>query len=96
MELTFEQLPLAIRDLTSKVERIESLLLNRSTSDNDTDQLICIKETAKYLKLSVPTIYRKVSRGEIPYCKKSNRLYFSKSELIDWIKTSSFPVLNKK
>ncbi len=51
------------------------------------DQLLTIQEAAEILNLSVPTIYGLVSKSEIPVCKKTRRLYFSKKELIDWIKS---------
>ncbi len=47
-----------------------------------------IEETAKYLKLSVATIYKYVSNAAIPVCKKGKRLYFSTSELDNWIKSA--------
>jgi excisionase family DNA binding protein len=53
----------------------------------ETDQLLTIQQVAELLSLSVPTIYGLVSRSEIPCMKKGKRLYFSKQELTDWIKT---------
>jgi len=52
----------------------------------ETDQLLTVKETAKFLKLSVPTIYSKVSKGELPFMKRSKRLYFSKMELLEYLR----------
>lgn len=34
----------------------------------------------------MPTIYSKVSRGELPVMKRSKRLYFSRKELVDYLK----------
>ena len=52
------------------------------------DRWMDIKELAEYLpdKLSVPTIYGKVHRREIPYHKNSKKLYFLKSEIDLWLK----------
>ncbi len=50
------------------------------------DELLTIQQAAEILKLSVPTIYGLVSRTEIPHAKKGKRLYFSKQELLDWVK----------
>lgn len=55
-------------------------------SDADQDQLLSIKQVAELLNLSVPTIYGLVSRSTIPVSKKGKRLYFSKQELLNWIK----------
>jgi excisionase family DNA binding protein len=87
MQFTFEQLPLAISELTQKVNNIERLLLNGPAGPTETDQLLTIEQTAEFLNLSVPTIYRKVSQLELPSCKKGKRLYFSKSDLINWVKS---------
>lgn len=51
------------------------------------DSLLNIKQAAELLGLSVPTLYSKVSKAEIPVSKQGNRLYFSKQELTNWIKT---------
>lgn len=47
-----------------------------------------VPETSEYLDLSVPTIYSKNSRGELPSCKApgSKRLFFYKSDLDAYIK----------
>jgi excisionase family DNA binding protein len=50
------------------------------------EQLLTIQEAAEFLNLTVPTIYSKVSRSEIPVMKRSKRLYFSKLELISYLK----------
>lgn len=50
------------------------------------EQLLTIQEAAEFLSLTVPTMYSKCSKGEISYMKRSKRLYFSRSELMDYIK----------
>lgn len=52
------------------------------------DELLTIQEAAKFLNLSKFTIYSKVHKREIPFSKMNNgkRLYFSKMELMDYIK----------
>lgn len=50
------------------------------------DQYLTIKEAAEFLKLKVPTIYSKTSRGELPSFKRSKRLYFSREELENYLK----------
>lgn len=51
----------------------------------DPDQLLTISEAAQILHLSVPTMYSKVSKGELPVMKRGKRLYFSKKELIEFM-----------
>ncbi len=50
------------------------------------DQLLTIEQTAEFLNLTKPTIYSLVSRNEIPFMKRSKRLYFSRVELINYLK----------
>jgi len=50
------------------------------------ESLYTIQEASEFLNLSVPTIYSKVSRGEIPVMKQGKRLYFSSVELMQFIK----------
>ena len=52
---------------------------------NDSDQLMNIKEVGQFLRLSVATIYGHVHNNVIPFSKRGNRLYFSKSVLVKWI-----------
>ncbi len=49
-----------------------------------TDEILNIDEAAKLLGLSKPTVY---ASNSIPKMKKGNRLYFLKSQLVDYLKT---------
>ena len=87
MEITFENLPKAVTNLTNEVSEIKRLLLEKSTeSQSEPEHLLTIKQAAEILNLSVPTLYGYVHRAEIPVCKRGKRLYFSKQELTDWVK----------
>ncbi|TPE42490.1 helix-turn-helix domain-containing protein [Pontibacter mangrovi] len=83
--LTFEKLPQAVSELHDKVSRIEQLLLERQVAEKE-EEMFTVAQAAAFLKLSVGTVYLKVSNREIPVNKKGNRLYFYKSELEKWIK----------
>jgi len=89
MKYTFEELPQAISTLHEKVDCIKDLLLeNRSKNfQRPRDDLLTIKEAAEFLSLSVPTLYTKVSRKEIPVNKRGKRLYFSTVELSEWVRS---------
>jgi excisionase family DNA binding protein len=51
------------------------------------EQLLTVQEAAALLHLTVPTLYSKHSKGELPgVCKRGKRLYFSKQSLIEWVK----------
>tara|TARA_R110002012_G_scaffold313517_1_gene525175 strand:- start:2792 stop:3130 length:339 start_codon:yes stop_codon:yes gene_type:complete len=50
------------------------------------EQLLTVQEAAQFLSLTVPTMYTKVSKGELPVMKRGKRLYFSSIELIEYLK----------
>ena len=85
--ITFDQLPQAVTRLHEKLDHIEQLLRDANNHFPETDELLTIAQAAKFLNLSTPTIYGKVSRNEIPVNKQGKRLYFYKSELAEWIKS---------
>tara|TARA_B110000090_G_C12996569_1_gene298740 strand:+ start:15 stop:359 length:345 start_codon:yes stop_codon:yes gene_type:complete len=85
--LTFDLLPKAIQNLTNEVSELKSLLLDKQEQKQEQpEKLFSIKQAAQFLNLSVPTIYSKVSKGELPFMKRSKRLYFSSSELLAYLK----------
>ena len=87
MEITFEQLPKAITQLCEDMAIVKQLLSEKdNTSVIETDQLLSVEQTAEFLKLSKPTIYGLISKGELPVMKRSKRCYFSKMELLAYIK----------
>ena len=82
---------LPIEDLqTVIIDCVNSCLRNnKQESKAPTDQpeqLLTIQEAAEFLSLTVPTMYSKVSKGELPVMKRSKRLYFSRTELLEYIK----------
>ncbi len=83
---TFEQLPEAVLQLHEKLNNIEQLLLNQEKGQTQEDQILTIQQASEVINLSVPTIYGLVQRSALPVSKQGKRLYFSKAELIDWIK----------
>lgn len=54
----------------------------KNVVEKDTEEdLMTIEGACKFLDLTRPTVYSKVSKGELPFMKRSKRLYFSKKEL---------------
>jgi excisionase family DNA binding protein len=76
--------------ITSISERVTANILkavrNEQPNTEQTEQLLTIQEAAEFLKLTVPTLYSKVSKGELPVMKRSKRLYFSRTELLEYLK----------
>ena len=75
-------------ELETLIENSIRKILN-SQKNNDpqpqTDDLLTVQDTAKFLTLSVPTVYGLISKGAIPCMKRSKRVYFSKAELINYL-----------
>jgi excisionase family DNA binding protein len=78
--------------IDERLNKIESLLQDlkqlptKSDNVSDVDELLTVKETAKFLRLSTPTIYSLISKGELPYQKRTKRVYFSKHDLLNYLK----------
>lgn len=87
--LTFDQLPKAVTLLTKEVSELKRLLIEKQEqpTTEQPEQLLTIQEAANLLHLTVPTLYSKHSKNQLPgVCKRGKRLYFSKTSLIEWVK----------
>jgi len=78
--------------IEARLNNIETLLLDikhnpkEQSQQAETDELLTVQDAAKFLSLTVPTVYGLISKGELPVMKRSKRCYFSKVELIDYLK----------
>ena len=85
--------PLRLSELESLIEKSVARGLkdyfekNKGTIYNDESDLLTIKEASDFLSLKVPTLYSLISRGDLPVMKKNGRCYFSKAELMDYLKS---------
>lgn len=87
MQLTFDKLPEAVGQLLEKLENIERLLQQKNLKEQKkADDVLTIDQAAEFLRLAKPTIYALVGRREIPFMKKSKRLYFSTNDLTQWLR----------
>lgn len=86
--LTFDQLPQAVAMLTKEVSELKQLLLQKNDQQAapPAEQLLTVQQAAEFLNLSVPTVYSKVSRGELPVMKRGKKLHFSNTELMRYLK----------
>lgn len=85
--ITFDQLPAAVSNLAYEVSEIKRLLQQKEAAPQpEPETLLTIQEAAEFLSLTVPTMYSKVSKGELPVMKRSKRLYFSRTELLEYLK----------
>ncbi|MCK9613287.1 MAG: helix-turn-helix domain-containing protein [Bacteroidales bacterium] len=77
--------------IEARLSNIENLLLDLKQNDNksqeapDPDKPLTIRQAADLLGLAIPTLYSKVSRGEIPCWKSGKRLLFSREKLTEYM-----------
>ncbi len=69
------------------IREAQADLPNKEVEPNDKQEdLLTVQGASSFLSLTVPTIYSKVSKGELPFMKRSKRLYFSRTELIEYLR----------
>jgi excisionase family DNA binding protein len=86
--LTFDKLPEAVTMLTKELRELKRLFIEKQEQPPplQQEQFFNIQEGAEFLHLTVPTMYSKVSKGELPYMKRGKRLYFSRTQLMEYLK----------
>lgn len=77
--------------IEARLSSIENLILDlkqptKVEPTEQPEQLLTVQEAAKFLNLTVSTIYSKCSRNQLPFMKRSKRLYFSSTELMEYLK----------
>lgn len=87
--LSFDDLPIMVGQIKKTIEEVKQLQVQLNSQINITpqDQLLNIQEAAGLLNLAVPTVYSLVNRREIPHMKRGKKLFFSKEELLSFIKS---------
>ena len=80
----YDQLRGIIENAVRKV--LEETKQQASTPTTQESEFLDIHGASELLGLTVPTIYSKVSRNELPVMKRDKRLYFSRVELLEYIK----------
>ena len=58
---------------------------SENSIEKDKDKIISIQEASAFLNLAKQTLYSFTSRNIIPFFKKGKKLYFRKSDLINWL-----------
>lgn len=88
--LTFNDLPTAVSNLTKEVSELKCLLIEKQEqpSTKQTEQWLDLNELIQYdpEKRTKPTWYSKISRNEVPHYKRGKKVYFLKSEIDEWLK----------
>lgn len=77
---------ISLSDFLNQVRQAASI---ESSSNDNADEVMNIEQTAIFVKLSIPTIWRKKLKGEIPYVQIDGRVLFRRSQLIAWMNDKS-------
>lgn len=80
-----------VDDLKNIIQEVIDENLNSSPPDNQPqneqpDELLNIKDAAKVLNVSVPTMFNYKRKGIIPFYRIGRRVFFKRPELINSLK----------
>jgi excisionase family DNA binding protein len=92
----FEALESRLIIIEEKLEDLKRISKDSSVSSESIIDIGDITIAEQYTGLAKPTIYALVSQHKIPFMKQGKRLYFSKQELVDWIKSGRKKTLLEK
>ena len=82
MENPFEVILEKLNAIESAIEKLNA------TSNNSDDNFMDIKQVASFIGVSKVTVYGMTHKQTIPHFKVGKRLYFKKSDIINWITSS--------
>jgi excisionase family DNA binding protein len=85
MSNPFDAIDARLSNIETLLHEIKQTPKDRAKEAN-TDELLTVQDAAKFLSLSVPTVYGLISKGDIPVMKRSKRCYFLRADLIDYLK----------
>ena len=76
-------------NIVKEINSIKALILDNMKANRQPEQaqpeIMSIKETAEFLRLSESKIYQLVSRNEITHFKQGSRVLFSRNDLLQWL-----------
>jgi len=85
---TFENLPKMVGSLIKEISDLKDLITQNQVKPvaQATEQFLTFNQTTDFLGYKASTLYSKVSKREIPSIKRGGKLYFSLSELTEYLK----------
>ena len=88
--------PIRLNELETLIENsVRKIFIENNGHDLDHDlaktesDLVGIKKASELLGLALPTLYALTSSRRIPHSRKGKKLYFSKTELTEWVKSGT-------
>ena len=74
--------------IIEKLNSIEKAIGKLSITTKSEEDFMNIDQVSGFIGLAKPTVYGLIHKKKIPYFKASSRLYFKKSEIVNWITSS--------
>ena len=90
----FESIDARLSNIESLLHQFKELPIESATQSIE-DEFLTTEEAAKFLSLTVSTIYALNHRRELPVMKRGKRCYFSKKELLDYLRKGRSKTLNE-
>ncbi len=85
---TLEHTPKMLQTLIGRFGILEERISKLSSPNyKPIEPPINLKDGAKFLGVSDAFMYKGVQSGNLPHYKKGGKLYFLKSELLEWVKS---------
>jgi predicted DNA-binding transcriptional regulator AlpA len=86
-------------EIDARLSNIETLILDikhqPKRSQPEAENPLNIDEVVKLTGYTKPTLYLYCQKNTIPHHKKNGRLFFFKSEIIDWIRIGKVKTLKE-
>lgn len=71
--------------ILEKLNSIEKAIEKLKTASNDDEDFMNIDQVSSFIDLAKPSVYGLVNKRKIPHFKSGKRLYFKKSDIVQWI-----------
>jgi excisionase family DNA binding protein len=81
---TMQDADVSLMSLKEELQQLRQLVEERVYPP---DTILTAKEAATFLQVSIHTIYCYVTAKKIPFYRQLGYLYFSKIELVQWVKS---------
>ena len=82
MENPFEVISERLDSIEALLEKLQS---DKVAANSEEEKFLNPQEAADFLRDALATLFGRTSKNEIPFYKRGKKLYFKKSELIEWI-----------
>ena len=86
MIVDFHKLQNEVTETRQLVQKLLDRLNQPNQSSPASEELLTVGQAAELLNLTSATVYGMVYERRIPFSKPGGRLYFSRTELMAWVK----------